>query len=60
MRIYKADCDAKIVKTVWDYAKAILGLWYGIVQDYAKTVIQCCWLCWVAIVLGNGDNGLGK
>ena len=26
MRIYKADCDTKIIKTVWDYTKAILGL----------------------------------
>ena len=31
MRICEADCDIKIVKTVWDYAEAILGLWYNIV-----------------------------
>ena len=58
MRIYKADCDTKIIKTVWDYTEAMLGLWYGVVWDYAETVIRCYWLRWVAIVLGNGDNGL--
>ena len=31
MRICKADCDTGIIKTVWDYAEAMLRLWYSIV-----------------------------
>ena len=60
IRIYEADCDTKIVKTVWDYAEVMLGLWYGVVWDYAETVVQCCRLRQVAIVLGNGGNELEK
>ena len=37
MRIYEADCDAKIIKTVWDYTEAILGLQYSVIWDCAKT-----------------------
>ena len=31
MRICEADYDTEIVETVWDYAEAMLGLWYGVV-----------------------------
>ena len=44
MRIYKADCDTKIVKIVWDYAEAMLGLWYSVVWDYAGTIVRYYWL----------------
>ena len=40
IRICEANYDVKIIKTVWDYAKAILRLWYGIVWDCAETVIR--------------------
>ena len=60
IKIYKADCDTKIIETVWDYTEAMLRLWYSIVWDYAETVIRCCRLRWVTIVLRNGGNGLGK
>ena len=60
MKICEVDCDAEIVETVWDYAEAMLGLWYGVVWDYAETVVRCCRLRRVAIILGNGGNGLGK
>ena len=60
IKICKADCDIKIIETVWDCAEAMLRLWYGIVWDYVETVVRCCWLRRVAIILGNGGNGLGK
>ena len=31
IRMCKANCNTKIVETVWDYAKAMLGLWYSVV-----------------------------
>ena len=36
IRICEADCDAKIIKIVQDYAEAMLGLWYNVV-GYAKS-----------------------
>ena len=38
----------------------MLRLWYGVIWDYAETVVQYYWLRQVAIILGNGGNGLGK
>ena len=32
IKICEADCGTKIIKIVWDYAEAILGLWYCIVS----------------------------
>ena len=60
IKICEADCDIKIIKTVWDCAEAMLRLWYGVVWDYAETVVWYYRLCRVAIILGNGDNGLEK
>ena len=31
MKIYEADCDIKIIETVWDYTEAMLRLEYNIV-----------------------------
>ena len=31
IKICEADCDTEIVETVWDYAEAMLRLWYGVV-----------------------------
>ena len=42
IKICEADCDIEIIKTVWDCAEAMLRLWYGIVWDYAETVVRCC------------------
>jgi len=60
IKICEADCDIEIIKTVWDCAEAMLRLWYSVIWDYAETVVRCCRLRWVAIILGNGGNGLGK
>ena len=39
IKIYKIDCDTEIIETVWDYAEAMLRLWYNVVWDYAETVV---------------------
>ena len=41
IRICKVDYDINIVEIVWDYAEAMLGLWYSIIWDYAGTVVRC-------------------
>ena len=49
MKICKADYNTKIIETVWDYAEAMLRLWYGVVS-HARS--QLYW--------ENRDDGLGK
>ena len=60
MKICETGYGLKIFKTVQDYTKAILKLWYSNVWDYAGTMVWYYRLHWVAIILGNGDNGLEK